>query len=301
MGHRGDHFDHGLWATVELGLGGEDRRSGINVRRIDVFVNGGRFWWCRGKGLIGGFADFAVDLGFEGFDFLLVHQAFANQKEGELGKRVAASFAFALFVGLVELFVVGERVRVGASDVCVDQRWAAAFADVANGFLADGVAFEGVGAIAFGDVQVGKVSNEFRNAAACGLDFDGNGDGVTVVFDEIEERKFLGASGVERFPEFAFAGGAVAAGDVDNFFGVVIERFAEGSFPRLGKGFRVMAVIKSRFGCADRLYELRAGAGGLADDIEFLMAPVGGHLAAAGAGIVFGAYGLEKGFERGDA
>jgi hypothetical protein len=150
-------------------------------------------------------------------------------------------------------------------------------------------------------VQVGKVSNEFRNAAAGGLDFDGNGDGVTVVFDEIEERKFLGAGSIERFPEFAFAGGAVAGGDVNNFFGIVIERFAEGSFPRLGKGFRMMAVIKSRFGCADRLYELRAGAGGLADDIEFLMAPVGGHLAAAGAGIVFGAYGLEKGFERGDA
>src|SRR6266481_4136916 len=297
----GDHFDHGLWATVELGLGGEDRRGGINVGRIDVLIDGGNFRRRGGQGLVGGFADFAVDLGFEGFDFLLVHQAFANQEEGELGKRVAAGFAFAFFSGLVELFVVGERVRVGASNVCVDQGGAAAFADVTNGFLADGVAFEGVGAIAFGDVQVGEVSHEFRNATAGGLDFDGNGDGVTVVFDEIEERKFLGAGGVKRFPEFAFAGCAVAGGDVDDFFGIVIERFAEGSFLGLCEGIRMMTVIESGFGCSDGLHELRAGAGGLADDIEFLMAPVRGHLAAAGAGIVFGAYGLQKGFERGDA
>ena len=63
----------------------------------------------------------------------------------------------------------------------------------------------------------------------------------------------------------------------------------------------MMAVIESGFGSSNGLDELRPGAGGLADDIEFLVAPVGGHLASAGAWVVLRAYGLEEGFQRGHA
>ena len=140
------------------------------------------------------------------------------------------SFFFALFGDLVELFVVGKRMRIRTRDVRVNQRGAAALAAVFDGFLADGVAFQRIGAVAFRDVQAGKAAHELRNAAAGGLHFHGNGDGVAVVFDQIEERQFFGAGGVERFPEFAFAGGAVAAGNVDDFVGLVCDVFAERRF-----------------------------------------------------------------------
>ena len=43
-----------------------------------------------GEGLIGGFADFAIRLGFEGFDLLLIEKAFANKEERKLGEGIAA-------------------------------------------------------------------------------------------------------------------------------------------------------------------------------------------------------------------
>ena len=110
-------------------------------------------------------------------------------------------------------------------------------AAVLDGFLADGVAFERIGAVAFGDVQAGETADEARDAAAGGLNFDRDGDGVAVVFDQIKQRKFFGAGGVERFPEFAFAGRAVAGGDVDDFIGCVIDVFAERSFFGLRESF----------------------------------------------------------------
>ena len=122
-------------------------------------VDGGGFGWSSSQGLVGGFADFAIDFGFEGFDSFLIHHGFADEEQGEFRERVTAGFAFAFFVGLVELFVIRERVRVGARDVCVDQRGAAAFSDVADSFFADGITFKRVGAVAFGDVQAGKISN----------------------------------------------------------------------------------------------------------------------------------------------
>ena len=60
-----------------------------------------------GEGLIGSFADFAIGLGFEGFDFFLIKKTFAKEEERKLGEWVAASFGFALFGSLVKLFVVG--------------------------------------------------------------------------------------------------------------------------------------------------------------------------------------------------
>jgi len=144
-----------------------------------------------GEGLIGGFADFTINLGFEGFNFFLIEKAFANEEERKLGERVATGFGFALFRSLIELFVVGKRVGVGTRDAGVNKCGAAALASVGDGFLADGVAFQRVGAVAFGDVQAGKTFDQPGNAATGGLHFDGNGDGVTVVLDEIEKGSFL--------------------------------------------------------------------------------------------------------------
>src|SRR5215467_8870990 len=135
----------------------------------------------------------------------------------------------ALFSSLVELFVVGERVRVGANDMSADERGAAALADVVDCLLGDGVRLERVGAVDLGDLQSGKIANQFGDTAARGLHFNGDGDGVAVVFDEVEEGKLFGAGGVKGFPEFAFAGGAVTSRNVDDFLGIEMHVLAQGS------------------------------------------------------------------------
>jgi len=90
---------------------------------------------------------------FERFNLFLVHQPFAKSEQGELGERVGPRFALAFFPRFVELFVVGERVRIRPVTWRVDQCGPRRSANVANGFFADGVAFQRVGAIAFGDVK----------------------------------------------------------------------------------------------------------------------------------------------------
>src|ERR1700723_3522983 len=101
----------------------------------------------------------------------------------------------------------------------VNKSGAATVAAVLNGSFADGIAFERIGAVAFGDVKARKPAREFRDAAARGLYFDGDGNGVAVVFDQIKEGEFLGTRGVQRLPELAFAGCTVARRDVNDFVG----------------------------------------------------------------------------------
>src|SRR5947209_16166442 len=52
--------------------------------------------------------------------------------------------------------------------------------------------------------------------------------------------------------------------------------------------------VASGFGAADGLQELRAGGRGLGDNVELLVSPVRGHLAAAGVGVVGGSDRLEE-------
>src|SRR5208283_3888447 len=143
--------------------------------------------------------------------------------------------------------------------------------------------------------------DEPRNAAPGGLNFHGNGNGVAVVFDEVEERKLFGAGDVEGFPEFAFAGGAVSRRDVDNLIGLMINMFAQRSFPGLLQSLRVALVIERGLGGAHGLDKLRAGAGRTTDDVPAIVSPMRGHLTSTGTGVIFGTNGFEEGFERGHA
>ncbi len=54
----------------------------------------------------------------------------------------------------------------------------------------------------------------------------------------------------------------------------------------LRQRFGATLVIKSSLGGTHGLDELRARAGGLADDVPLWVAPVGGHLPAAGAEVI---------------
>jgi hypothetical protein len=76
--------------------------------------------------------------------------------------------------------------------------------------------------------------------AVCAL--DRHGDGVAVVFDQKQNRQAIQAGGIQRFPELAFAGGAIAAGGYQRD-GVAIGR-----------------EVAIRLGATDRLHKLRAGA-----------------------------------------
>src|SRR5215813_7016225 len=100
--------------------------------------------------------------------------------------------------------------------MCMHERRAAAFAAILDSLLADGIALDGISAIALGYVEIGKALDETRNASARRLHFNGNRNRVAVVLNQVEQRELFGAGGIKRLPEFAFAGGAVPGRHIDD-------------------------------------------------------------------------------------
>src|ERR1700730_17050154 len=143
----------------------------------------------------------------------------------------------------------------------VDQRRPAALAAIRNRLLADGIALKRIGAVAFGNMQIRKAAREFRNAAAGGLYLDGDGNGIAVVFDEIQERELFAARDVEGLPELALARCSIATGHVDDLIALVTHVFSERRLFGLRQGFGTPVVVERGLGCANGLHELRARAG----------------------------------------
>jgi len=129
---------------------------------------------------------------------------------------------------------------------------------------------------------VPSTSRRSGDVAAGGLAFHRDADGVAVVLNEVKHGQALEAGEVEGFPELAFAGGAVAGGDDGDIVAGA-------------------ASVAGSFRPADGLIVLSAGGRRDADDVERAVAPVGGHLAAAGRGVIGSAGGLLEHFVRGDA
>src|SRR5208282_6230792 len=194
-----------------------------------------------------------------------------------------------------------KRVGIGTSDVCMNESRAAPLAAVLNGGFADCIALKGICAIALRDVEAWETPREFRDAAARSLHLDGNRNGVAVVFNQVEEGKFTSARGVQGLPEFAFTGSAIARGDVNDFVGLVADMLAERSFFGLCQSLRMIPVIERGLRSTHSLDKLRAGTGGLVDDVQVGEAPVRRHLAPTGAGIVLGPNRLQKHIEGLDA
>ena len=94
------------------------------------------------------------------------------------------------------------------------------------------------------------------------------------------------AGGVERLPELALAGGAVAGGAEHDLVAL------DGLVPL--RDPVDLGVAEPRLGAPDGLEELGAGGAGGADDVEVLVAPVGRHLPAARVGVVGRADGGEE-------
>ena len=132
----------------------EIARGRIHIGRINPFVNRIRRRKFRGQGAIGGFDDFAVHFGFQGFDFTFFQDAFAHQEQREFGQRIALRVGGAFRLALVKLFIVGKRVRVRTDDVRVDQRRTFARAAMFGGTAQRGITIQRLRAVAFLDVQV---------------------------------------------------------------------------------------------------------------------------------------------------
>ena len=101
------------------------------------------------------------------------------------GERVAEGVGFKLFLGAVVALVVGEGVGVGADDVAVDERRAVAGTAVGDGFRPWRRSWRWVGAVDFGEVEVGEVCDEAGDIAAGSVDLDGRRDGIPIIFNDI--------------------------------------------------------------------------------------------------------------------
>ena len=109
-------------------------------------------------------------------------------------------------------------------------------------------------------------------------------DRVAVVRDDIQHRQVQTTGGVERLPELALGGGAVAQRHICEFVAV------GDTARKLGTA----ADITRRFCASDRRQTLAGGARRLTDDVESARTPMARHLTASRRGVVNGADGLEQ-------
>ena len=137
-----------------------------------------------------------------------------------------------------------------------------------------------VAAIDFLDQQVGEVRDELRHRPTGCLHLDRHRDGVLVVLDQEEHRQLEVAGAVHGLPPFAFTRGAITGGDVDDL--VPLDRLV---LQILDSG-----IAEPGFGAAHGLEELCSRRARLADDVQLLVAPVGGHLPATGVRVVGGSH-----------
>src|SRR5712692_5011314 len=157
-------------------------------------------------------------------------------------------------------------MRIRPRDVRVNQRGAQAFAAVLGGAFASRITLERLRAVALLNMQPGKASDQSRDASARGLDFHGNGNRIAVVFDQVQQRKFLAASRVQGLPEFTLARRAFPAGNIYDLSRIVAHGVAERRLLRLFESVREFPVVERSLGGADSLKKLRASRRRLADD-----------------------------------
>ena len=138
----------------------------------------------------------------------------------EAGDGIALDLLLPLGFGPIELLVVGERVRIGPDYMTMHECRTVAGANVVDSGLERAIADQGISAVEFGKVEIRKTADQLADVSASRADFDGNGDGVLVVFDHEQHRELQVGSGVERLPELAFTSGAVAAGNEHDFVAV---------------------------------------------------------------------------------
>ena len=146
----------------------------------------------------------------------------ASRNARILRQRIALRFRLPLVRRLVQPLIVRERVRVRPNHLGVHERRLPLAAHPCHGFAERAVALEEVGAVAAQQLEVRERLDQPRDVAARGLHFDRDRDRVAVVFHQVQHRHAARARGVERFPELAFARGALADRDVGDLVGMEV-------------------------------------------------------------------------------
>ena len=183
-------------------------------------------------------------------------------------------------------------MAVGADDVRVDEGGALPAPAVLDGVAQRVVGLEEVAAVDLGQEQVREAAHQLRDRSAGGVDLDRHGDRVAVVLDEEEDGQLQVAGGIEGFPELAFRGLAFAGRHENDL--VLLE-------PALARQLRNQSLAPPGLGRSDGMQKLGARAGGFRDQVPLLVAPVGGHLAARGGGVILRPDGLQEHLEGGHA
>ena len=118
-----------------------------------------------------------------------------------------------------------------------------------------------VSTIDFFEMKIGKARNQTRNIPARGLHFDRHRDRIPVVFDQEHDRQPQVRSRIHRFPEFAFAGGAIAERHIRDLVAMKLHVFEFAVIAaHLLPGVRMHHEIATGFSAPDRVKNLRAGA-----------------------------------------
>ena len=277
-----DLVHHGARIAGKLRRCGEGIRRGIDRARVEM--QQGRAAGGRGgvQSGLGGRLDFEVDLVHQRLQRVAVENALRDQPFRELRHRVPRRFCGSLPGGLVQPLLVRERVRVGPDAGRMNQRGACSRAAVAGGFDHGTIGRDEIAAIGFDDPQTRKTRHQPGDVPACGLRLHRHRDGVAVVLDYEHDGQAPQARRVQRLPELALAGRALAAGDQHGGIACGIE-------------------VAVRLRAADGLQELRAGGRGPAHDVQLRRAPMRRHLAAAGCDIGARAHGRQQHLCRRDA
>ena len=218
-----------------------------------------------GEGALSGLADFVVGLLLDAVQNFGAGDFFMEQIGAEILDRVAHGFGVALGLGTVQTRVIGVRVGVGADDVAVDERGPFAGAAVGDGRLEGLHADDGVGAVDFFEMEMGERREKVRDIATGRVDFNGDRDGVAVVFDDEEHGELAIGGDADGFPELALGGCAFADGDVDDLVAVEVdgvELTVVGVFGIAWLcGFRMLREVERSLRTTDGLQALR-GRGG---------------------------------------
>ena len=179
--------------------------------------------------------------------------------------------------------------------------WPVTFSAILRGAPKCTVTGRRIGAVDFLEMKIRESRNQTRNAASGGLHFHRHRNRVAVILHAENYGQLVQRSGIHRFPELTFTGGAVAQGNVGDFIAAethILEVAIVGFFVTLRSrdfdSFRMLRKVSSALRASHRLQNLRSCGGGLGHDIEPLVSPMRRHLSPAGTRIVRRSHPLQK-------
>ena len=276
-------------------LGLKSGRGGIEISRINVAGYRVRRRRNRLQRVIHRGLQIVVHLLLQPVDALFVENAFADEEHLHARHRVAGGVPLTFCIRAVEPFVIGERMRVRPDHVRVNEPRPAAGAAVSDGAGEGGVAGAQFRAVYLFKMKIGKSAHQARDVAPRHLGFDRHRDRVFVVLHQKDQRQPPVGSGIQGFPELAFAAGTLAEGNIGELILVgddVVELaiVADGFLGRRGMRRHVARDL----GAADRLQNLRAGRRRSGYDIQPRIAPVRGHLPPTRTGVIGRPHALQQ-------